>query len=296
MPLFSVLVTNYNNGKYLEECLHSIFEQTYSNWEIIIVDDASTDKSLNIYKKYECNEKIQIFINTKNKGVGYSKHKCVSLAKGDICGFVDSDDTITNNSIELLTDLHLKNPHHSIIYSNHFICNDTLLPEKIADYVGQIPPGTKSWSIRLPVISHFATFKRANYLKTRGISSVYLKAADKDLYYKLEETGPVLFINKPLYYYRHNANSISLNDNVNDAYKYELTAKFMVVLRNDKSKILLKQIPDESISLLSGAIYVALKAFKNKNFIIALKLFMPIIYFSPVLIIKLLKNKIQNYG
>ena len=52
-PLFSVLVANYNNGRYLEECLKSIFNQTYKNWEIIIVDDFSTDNSHDVYKKYQ---------------------------------------------------------------------------------------------------------------------------------------------------------------------------------------------------------------------------------------------------
>jgi glycosyltransferase involved in cell wall biosynthesis len=50
--LFSVLIANYNNGLYLEECLRSIFAQTYTNWEIVIVDDASTDNSSNIYEKF----------------------------------------------------------------------------------------------------------------------------------------------------------------------------------------------------------------------------------------------------
>src|SRR4030043_677699 len=93
-PLFSVLIANYNNGKFLKECLQSIFSQTYSNWEIIIVDDASTDNSLLIYKQYLNNNKIKICYNKKNKGVGYTKNKCVLYAKGDICGFIDSDDAI----------------------------------------------------------------------------------------------------------------------------------------------------------------------------------------------------------
>ncbi|MBO4738767.1 MAG: glycosyltransferase [Bacteroidales bacterium] len=52
-PLFSVLIANYNNGKYLMEAINSVYAQTYTNWEIILVDDASTDNFKEIYKKLE---------------------------------------------------------------------------------------------------------------------------------------------------------------------------------------------------------------------------------------------------
>ncbi|MCR5555524.1 MAG: glycosyltransferase family 2 protein [Bacteroidales bacterium] len=52
-PLFSVLIANYNNGKYLMEVINSVYAQTYTNWEIILVDDASTDNSRELYKELE---------------------------------------------------------------------------------------------------------------------------------------------------------------------------------------------------------------------------------------------------
>ena len=52
-PLFSVLIANYNNGKYLHEAIASVYAQTYKNWEIILVDDASTDNSRELYKELE---------------------------------------------------------------------------------------------------------------------------------------------------------------------------------------------------------------------------------------------------
>ena len=52
-PLFSVLIANYNNGKYLMEAINSVYAQTYTNWEIILVDDASTDNTKEIYKELE---------------------------------------------------------------------------------------------------------------------------------------------------------------------------------------------------------------------------------------------------
>lgn len=51
-PLFSILIANYNNGAYLLECIDSVLKQSYDNWEIVIVDDKSTDISLEVYKMY----------------------------------------------------------------------------------------------------------------------------------------------------------------------------------------------------------------------------------------------------
>ena len=90
-PFFSVLIANYNNGKYLEECLESIFAQTFKDWEIIVVDDASTDSSGDIYRKYENDGRIHVYRNKRRRGVGYTKRKCVEHARGEVCGFVDAD-------------------------------------------------------------------------------------------------------------------------------------------------------------------------------------------------------------
>ena len=71
-PLFSVLISNYNNGQYLQETIESVKAQDYTNWEIIIVDDLSTDNSIEIYKKYANDNRIKIYYNTENKGVTYT--------------------------------------------------------------------------------------------------------------------------------------------------------------------------------------------------------------------------------
>lgn len=291
-PLFSVLIANFNGGRYLEECLRSIIAQTYTNLEIVLVDDASTDKSSDIYKKFTNDERFTLIINSKNKGCGYTKKKCVEMAKGEICGFVDADDAITNDALELSVKYHLENIDLSIVYSTHYICDENLTIQKVADYVGQIPYDMKSWSIERPVISHFASFKRSKYLNTSGISPVYKKAADKDLYYKLEDTGPVLFIDKPLYYYRHHSKSISLNQNALVAYQYELMAKAMVMLRHNLSKSILKKTPYTKAELTKGIIHVALQESKNKNFFNMSKLFFKSLRFDPLTSIKLFLDNV----
>lgn len=231
-PLFSVLIANYNNGQYLEECLQSVFAQSYTNWEIIIVDDGSTDiVSKEIYDKIKDNPKIRVFFNERNMGCGATKRRCVDKAKGTICGFLDPDDTITPNALEIMVNYHTKSPENSIIYSTHYICDKLLNPQSVARYVGAIPEGKSHLTYDGPKISHFATFKTHNYLITNKINPKLTKAVDQDLYYKLEETGPTQFINKPLYYYRHHSNSISLGTNRHKAFYQDMRAKYDAVKR-----------------------------------------------------------------
>jgi glycosyltransferase involved in cell wall biosynthesis len=264
-PIFSVLIANYNNSQFLDACISSIFHQTYQDFEIVIFDDASTDNSKEIYKKYAHNEKVRIFSNAANKGVGFTKHQCIMQAKGEICGFVDPDDALVPDALESLVSLHVVHLENSIIYSTHYICNEHLAIQQVADYVGQIPPDKKSAFIYRPIISHFASFKRNLYLLTEGISPLYLKAADKDLYFKLEETGPVLFLNRPLYYYRNHANSISLNTNVQHAYCYELTAKFYVIARSKQKRNTLQAMHNSLSTIIDGVLYVCLIEWERKK-------------------------------
>jgi glycosyltransferase involved in cell wall biosynthesis len=294
-PLFSVLIANHNNGQYLEECLQSIFCQTYQNWEIILVDDGSTDNSFDVYQKYENHSQIKIIKLTPNKGCGFTKRKCVEAASGEICGFVDADDTLAPDALEILVRQHLDNPYHSIVYSTHYNCNNDLVPQNIAEQVGTIPDGQFSWMNKRPIISAFATFKRKNYLQTTGISPWLHKAVDKDLYYKLEEAGPSLFVNQPLYYYRHHQNSISLNKNSNIAYQYHLAIKASIIIRSPNRAHTLKQMPHTKSELAGGLLQTALHLFKNSHYSNGLELFFKALwYFHAHALLFIIKNIYQK--
>ena len=66
LPLFSVLIANYNNGCYLQDAIDSVLAQNYDNWEIVIVDDKSTDNSFEIYEKYKNDGRFHVFFNEEN--------------------------------------------------------------------------------------------------------------------------------------------------------------------------------------------------------------------------------------
>lgn len=101
-PLISVIVPIYNSDKYLDECIRSIRKQSYSNLEIILVNDGSTDRSLEICMSHKENDGRIKIINQRNQGVCSARNRGLKIAKGDYVAFVDSDDFIDNKMYEIL--------------------------------------------------------------------------------------------------------------------------------------------------------------------------------------------------
>lgn len=219
--LFSILVANFNNGNFFKDCYQSILEQTHSDWEVIIVDDCSTDDSVNqIRKLIGYDERFRLFLNEKNLGCGYTKRRCAEFANGIICGFVDPDDTITPDALETMVEAHLANPGAALVHSSFYFCDEQLKPVQYYDIAASVKVTDRFTNLEGQV-NHFSTFKRAFYSKTKGIDSGLLRAVDQDLYLKLSETGDFFFVNKPLYNYRLHRNGIA-TANVDKAFYWYL--------------------------------------------------------------------------
>lgn len=209
----SLLVANFNNGKYIEQTLLSAVNQTYKHIEIVIIDDASVDNSIEIINDFIAKNKninIKFIKNEINSGgCGSIKRQCIAASNGNFFAFLDPEDTIAYNAVELLMDVHLQNPDkYSIVYCTHWLCNERLEPQSITTWAGKIPENHSHLTSGSGHISAFAINKRADYDKTSGINPAYIVAEDMDLYLKMEEIAPVFFIDKPLYFYRkhdHNA-------------------------------------------------------------------------------------------
>ena len=100
--LVSIIIPIYNVEKYLEVCIDSIINQTYKNLEIILVNDGSTDNSYNICKKFEEIDNRIVLVNKENGGLSDARNAGIEKAKGNYICFIDSDDYIDNEFIEML--------------------------------------------------------------------------------------------------------------------------------------------------------------------------------------------------
>lgn len=99
-PLFSIIIPVYNVEKYLRECLNSVLQQTYTRWELILVDDGSTDASSDICDEYAAKDTRITVIHKLNEGVSVARNVGIEKAKGDYISFIDSDDWVESYYLE----------------------------------------------------------------------------------------------------------------------------------------------------------------------------------------------------
>ena len=103
-PLVSVIIPNYNHAQFLDERIQTVLNQTYQNFELIILDDKSTDNSLEVINKYKNDPHVsEIVVNEENSGSTFKQwHKGFELAKGDIVWIAESDDSCDTKLLEVL--------------------------------------------------------------------------------------------------------------------------------------------------------------------------------------------------
>lgn len=214
-PLVSILVANYNNGCFIAETLESAVKQTYPNVEVVIVDDGSKDNSLQVIEEFmpsHSEANIRLFKNADNRGCGRIKRQCIELSQGEYFIFLDPEDTFTCDAIAIMLAEHERGVEYSIVYGTHYLCDEHLQPQSISTYPGTIPEGQSHLTSTKGHISAPALCRRSCYDRTEGINPTFFVSEDQDLYLKMEEVAPVLFVNQPLYYYRHHDNNTSWND------------------------------------------------------------------------------------
>jgi len=268
---FSVLIANYNNGKFFKECYDSIIAQDYKNWEAIILDDASTDDSVEVIKKLTgSDERFKIYRNEENSGVGITKSKLIELAEGDICGFVDPDDAITPNALSSSIKIFQKQRNVVLTYSKFAKCDENLKILEVPKIAQQVI-NNSPFFFNCPVnIVHFVCFRKGIYNQTEKMNTEMKIAEDQDLYLKMYEKGKVKFINEVNYLYRLHSGGISQNDNRPKSREYFAKVIFNTMKRRKLSSINGKTIPKEYNS--SQEIYTLLEYQNSLSFKIKKKL------------------------
>ena len=174
-PLFSIITVVYNNEKYLEETILSVLKQSYKNFEYIIVDGGSTDRTLEIIKKY--NNKINYWVSEKDKGIYDAFNKGMSLCRGNFIGIINSDDIYTKNSLKIISSYIKKKPVFDFIFGSvrkHWGILHGYKPNKIF----------YSWGF---YSSHSTGFfiKRSSAQKVGLYDLKYKYHADYDYFYRL---------------------------------------------------------------------------------------------------------------
>lgn len=264
-PLFSVLIANYNNGKYLMEAIESVRMQTYTNWEIILVDDGSTDNSRTIYQELEQDPKIHIFYNEKNMGCGYTKRRCAELANGEICGFLDPDDTLLTSTLQLMVKVHYTHPEVSIVFSRSYYC------DKNGRIIGEsnllnLSDGETYFNNKMGLyqVLTFASYKTSAYKKTDGIDANLYAGVDQDLYFKIEEQGKPYVLNSFTYnYIKRHQHTITSNIAKTTYYNLEILRNTGLRRNIDTTELMIQRINEVLTNAIKDQMYIYERQLRN---------------------------------
>lgn len=187
MALFiSIIVPNYNHAPYLAQRLDSVFNQTYQNFEVILLDDASTDDSVAILKTYQNHPKVSHFIvNTTNSGSPFKQwQKGIALAKGDYVWIAESDDTCQLIFLEQL--ISICNKEITIAFCASNVMNESGLRVKKNDWAQQL---TKEMMEQNFILKGTTVLKK--YLRYRNIipnasAAIFKKSCYEDAMLKTD--------------------------------------------------------------------------------------------------------------
>jgi len=207
-PLVTVYIPCRNYGHFLKQCVESVFSQLYTNWELIIVDEASDDDTVSIAEDFSRNhpDSITFIHNETATGLQNLANTVLGIAKGKYMVRLDADDWLDEGALLLMVAKLEKTPDIGLVYGNYFytdIDGNVLGAERRhklgdEDTVGHLPP-------------HGAcTMFRTRSLKAVGGYSEDVNAQDGwELWYKLYSRIGAASLDVPIFYYRQHGNSLS---------------------------------------------------------------------------------------
>lgn len=260
-PFISVIIPCYNASLFLNQAIESVLNQTYKNFEVIIVNDGSTDNTEEIIKAYRDNRVIYLKQET-NKGPSAARNTGLKYAKGEYIAFLDADDIWMLNKLEKQVDYVLKNKV-DIVTTNGYILESKTNKSKIA--YSKNPIHHKK-SIFKVLIKHNFIFPstvliKKETLQKAGFFDENLQSSE-DYYLWLNiafQGGTFAFIDEPLFFYRKHPRQLSKK--LYTMYKTRLTVLNKLVTNN---KILLLKYPLLMAKIVKLYIYLSfIDLYKN---------------------------------
>ena len=235
-PFLSIIVPVYNNENFLKLCIESILNQSFTNFELILINDGSNDKSDSICKNYLYDSRV-IYIYQKNKGMGVSYNHGLNLAKGQYVGFVESDDYINRNMYKILIDEAKKNYFPDVVKCTYYEFTD--INKKIKDKfiktvnINKIlnnPLDAPEFYLGHP--SHWSAIYKTEFLNKNSIKfnntpgAACQDAGFSFLVYVYMRS--FVLIKCPLYYYRVDNFQSSQNSNFSFACLQNMNERFYI--------------------------------------------------------------------
>ncbi len=208
-PFVSVIMPVYNPEQYISISVKSILNQSYSNFEFIIIDDASIDETFKKLLEFKKKDKRIILVkNKKNEGVTKSLNKAIKEARGKYTIRMDADDWSYPDRFKFQVELMENNPDVVVSGSYVEICNSKLKMKNLRQY--HLDDATiRKHIFRYSPFAHPATIWKTKVLKENLYNEVIIVSQDYELYFRVGKMGKFMNLNKPLLKLRMHNNSVS---------------------------------------------------------------------------------------
>lgn len=241
--LISVVVTSYNHAEYLDERMESLLRQTYRNFEIVVVDDCSTDGSVDVLAKYRGIPRVNIVIQDNNRGYAYTSNLGVSLCRGEYVVFAECDDYSEPDQLESLYDGIMRSDSPVVVFSKSFMVDETGKVtgddfyfrddnfRKFCATDALIPAETMRYflmfSCVIPNMSA-AMFRKSCFDKIGGLSPQYRACADWDFWCRMVQEGDFFYVARPLNNFRSHNTTVRSTFNIS----LQLTDIYEIIFRD----------------------------------------------------------------
>jgi teichuronic acid biosynthesis glycosyltransferase TuaG len=211
-PLVSVIVPLYNYRKYIGYCVKSILNQTYKNFELIVVDDCSTDDSYKTVKKFEKEDsRVKVIKLDKNYGYSTAKNKGIVRSKGEYIVTLDADDMMTKKSLEVRLEVALKHKIDFVFADAYFVKGHISLKECYKTNKHRIHKSLDLYNIHAQSV----LLKREVHIKYGLYDENLRSRSDREMWWRLfgkssndKKLVTSYYINKPVAYYRYHRYSM----------------------------------------------------------------------------------------
>jgi alpha-1,3-rhamnosyltransferase len=213
-PLVSFIVVSYNHSEFITECLDSIKNQTYKNWELIVADDASKDKSAETAKNWlqENNVSAKTNFHTENKGFATTLNECLEMTEGKYVNIIAADDYFHPEFLEKsLSTLENKGEKFAVVFSAAFIVNQD---KTITDYYANLDFYQNENQFRNILkkrnyVSTLTALVRKSAITETGLYDKNILLEDYDRWLRINEKYFFALVPDKLAYYRQHGNNIS---------------------------------------------------------------------------------------
>ncbi len=287
MPQTTVLIPTYNCSKYIVPAVKSVLAQKYTDYELLILDDGSTDNTEEIVSKIS-DSRIVYLKNSSNKGIVYTLNKGIDLAKGEYIARMDADDIVLGNRLQVQTDFLSKNPDYGIVGGWYQVTNEN---GKIIDTVEGV---TNCSSAQLGLLfrnqfAHSVVTMRTDLAKQLKYDPEFQYCEDYDLWVRFAEVSKVT--NLPAYYLSYRWYS----ENSCNRKQKELKQAMLNLLSRELDKIEVEHTAEELMLHAAVCFGMANKLFNDPVKHKALRQWHNKVFGSPVLNQRYDKDRLLHF-